>query len=287
FDATLKSIVAERPGDFAPFFGLPTNEPAAAANVDLSILTAATDVALSFGKPIHTVYDLNFQSGPDPTLPPRLLLYNVLLYQRHGVPVRTKLMLLRKKADHPYLTGNLTYGEGRHRVEFNYEVLRLWQQSVDAYLNGGLAALPLAVLCKLPEGRRLPQALREVVRAIEKRLGKEASHAEALRLLKAAGTLALMRVPKSKMEAIFEGVGLMSQLAAYDEAILEGVVKGKIEGKIEGMRDVLLLLGGRRFGQADDAVRSELTSIHDLDRLDRLTGALLTAGSWRELLETA
>ncbi|MGL5096441.1 MAG: hypothetical protein ACRDD1_12680, partial [Planctomycetia bacterium] len=156
-----------------------------------------------------------------------------------------------------------------------------------AYLNGGLAALPLAVLCKLPEGRRLPQALREVVRAIEKRLGKEASHAEALRLLKAAGTLALMRVPKSKVEAIFEGVGLMSQLAAYDEAILEGVVKGKIEGKIEGMRDVLLLLGGRRFGQADDAVRSELTSIHDLDRLDRLTGALLTAGSWRELLETA
>ncbi|MGL5094840.1 MAG: hypothetical protein ACRDD1_04590, partial [Planctomycetia bacterium] len=135
---------------------------------------------------------------------------------------------------------------------------------------------------------------REVVRAIEKRLGKEASHAEALRLLKAAGTLALMRVPKSKMEAIFEGVGLMSQLAAYDEAILEGETKGRIKGKIEGAiegeirgrREVLLQLGGWRFGTADADVEAELAAIRDLGRLDRLTKAFSTVGSWRELLET-
>ncbi|MGL4464207.1 MAG: hypothetical protein ACRC1K_18815 [Planctomycetia bacterium] len=146
FDATLKSIVAENFADFAPLFGLPTNEPAVAVNVDLSLLTAATDVAIAFGKPMKAVADINFQSVRDPTLPGRLHLYNAVLFYRHGVPVRSVLMLLRKKADAENLTGILIYGEGPNRVEFNYEIIRLWELPVDAFLNGGLAALPLAVL---------------------------------------------------------------------------------------------------------------------------------------------
>lgn len=52
FDATLKDIVAEHPADFAGPFGLPTNQPVAALNVDLSTVSAATDVALGYGKPL-------------------------------------------------------------------------------------------------------------------------------------------------------------------------------------------------------------------------------------------
>ncbi|MGL4464824.1 MAG: hypothetical protein ACRC1K_21940 [Planctomycetia bacterium] len=115
---------------------------------------------------------------------------------------------------------------------------------------------------------------------------RAASQAEAMRLLKAASTLTLLRVPKSEMETIFEGIETMTGMVAYDEAILEGVVKGKIEGKIEGKRDVLLQLGKTRFGEADAAVQAELAEISDLDRLGRLTGALLTANSWAELLAT-
>ncbi|MGL4464541.1 MAG: Rpn family recombination-promoting nuclease/putative transposase [Planctomycetia bacterium] len=290
FDATLKSIVADHPGDFATLFGLPTDEPAAALNVDLSLLTAATDVAIAFGRPMKSIADINFQSSRDPMLPGRLHLYNAVLYHRHGVPVRSVLMLLRKTADADNLSGLLIYGEGRNRVEFNFEVIRLWELPVEAFLNGGLAALPLAVLCKMPEGQPLPEALREVVRAIERRLGKETSQAQAMRLLKAVSTLTLLRVPKSEMKTIFEGIETMTGMVAYDEAILEGETKGRIKGKIEGeikaRRDVLLQLGETRFGQADDAVQAELAAIQDLDRLGRLTGALLTANSWRELLAT-
>jgi hypothetical protein len=113
FDATLKSIVAERPGDFAELFHLPVGEPVTAINVDLSTISAATDVSLGFGDPIREVVGLNFQTGPDSDLPRRLHLYNAALHFRLGVRVHSILVLLRPKADASNLTGNLTYGEGR------------------------------------------------------------------------------------------------------------------------------------------------------------------------------
>lgn len=67
FDATLKSLVAEHPGDFARVFGLPTGEPVTAVNADLSTVSAATDVALAYGDPFREIVDLNFQTGPTRT----------------------------------------------------------------------------------------------------------------------------------------------------------------------------------------------------------------------------
>ena len=65
FDATLKEMFAPRPEDFAPVFQFPQIEPAQALNVDLSTISAATDVAFGFGSPLQEIVDLNFQSGPD------------------------------------------------------------------------------------------------------------------------------------------------------------------------------------------------------------------------------
>ncbi len=126
FDATLKDIVAEHPSHFALVFGLPANEPATALNVDLSTISAATDVALGYGKPIHRIVDLNFQSGPDPGLPRRLHHYNAALHDRHDLPVHSILVLLRPKADAPNLTGKLTYGDADCRLEFGYRIICLW-----------------------------------------------------------------------------------------------------------------------------------------------------------------
>jgi hypothetical protein len=279
FDATLKAIVAERPGDFATVFGLPAGQPVTPLNVDLSTITAATDVALAYGEPISTIVDLNFQTGPDPTLPGRLHLYNAALHHRYDVAVRSILVLLRPKADAAILTGSLTYGEGRARVEFGYEVIRLWQQPVDAYLRGGVAALPLATLCQMPASQPLLEALREVVRAIEQRLGQEASPTEAARLMTATHVLTGLRVKKPDLASIYQGVGLMSELAAYDEAVEDGEIKGR--------HWVLLRLGQQRFGPPEPNMELELKSIRDLDRLGRLTAAILTVKSWPELLATS
>jgi transcription termination factor NusB len=48
----------------------------------------------------------------------------------------------------------------------------------------------------------------------------------------------------------------------------------------------LLRLGRRQFGELDASIESELKSIRDLERLERLADAILTAKSWPELLAT-
>lgn len=286
FDATLKSIVAERPSDFADVFGLPTGEPATPLNVDLSTVSAATDVALGFGDPIREIVDLNFQSGPDANLPGRLLMYNAALHARQEVAVRSVLVVLRPKADRPNLTGKLAYSEGEFRVEFGYRVIRLWQEPVESYLRAGNAALPLATLCQMPLDKPLPEALRNVVREIDRRLGKEASHAEAVRLMTAAYILTGLRVPKGDLAMIYKGIGLMQESTAYDEVMEEGERRGQARGELERSHRLLLRLGRKCFGPPDAAAESALTAIKDLERLERLADAILTATSWQELLAT-
>src|SRR5437660_12303356 len=107
FDATLKEIFSPRPEDFALVFRFPPLRPAQALNVDLSTITAATDVAFGFGAPLQEIVDLNFQSGPDPRVTARVHLYNAAFYHRYHVPVRSVLILLRPKADAADLTGKL------------------------------------------------------------------------------------------------------------------------------------------------------------------------------------
>jgi hypothetical protein len=160
FDATLKEILAQQAADLQQVFRLPDIEPAQTLNVDLSTLSAATDVALGFGDPVREIADINFQSGPDAEVGRRLHLYNAAFHLKYRVPVRSILVLLRPKAAAPGLNGRLSYTCGGKRVRFEYDVVRLWREPVEPFLQGGLGLLPLAPLCKMPAGKPLAEALR-------------------------------------------------------------------------------------------------------------------------------
>ncbi len=278
YDATLKALVGGHPADFATVFGLPANEPVAAVNVDVSTVSAATDVVLAFGAPVRAVVDLNFQTGPDPTLPARLHLYSAALHHKEKVPVRSVLVLLRPKADAANLTGSLAYTEGGSGVEFRYEAVRLWQVPVERYLLAGPAALPLATLCEMPADRPLVDALYDVVREIDRRLGAEVTHAEAVELMTAAFILTGLRVKQPDLSSIYRGIGLMQESTAFDEAIEEGEIKNS--------HRFLLGLGHHKFGAPEATTKAELQSIRDLDRMERMSVAIFTARSWAELLAT-
>jgi len=286
FDATLKEILGHDPADLKPAFAFPDLEPARPLNVDLSTISAATDVAFGFGLPLTEIVDLNFQSGPDPDVAARLHLYNAAFYLKFKVPVRSILVLLRPKAETGGLDGILTYLCGGKRVEFEYDVVRLWEQPADAYLHGGLGLLPLAPLCQLDKDKPLAEALRDVVRQIDRRLALEKDHAHAVRLMTAAFILTGMRVAKETMATIFDGVKIMHESTAYDMILDEGRVEGRVEGEIRNNHRILLRLGRQRFGAADAATEAVLTAIQDLNRLERMTDALLTVTSWEELLRT-
>lgn len=274
FDATLKELVGLGTADFAAFLRLRADRPAHLLNVDLSTLSAATDVALAFGEPLEEIADLNFQVGPDPRLPERGLLYNAALRHRHGVPVRSVFILLRPRADHPNITGQLAYGDGDCRVEFRYQVVRAWQMPVESYLRGGPGLAPLSVLGSLPEGRDEAGAIHDIVGRIEARLLAELPQERAARLMTATYNLTSLRVERNLLPDIFRGVGLMK--AAYDELLEEGGIKQT--------HKILLRLGRSRFGPTPAETEAAIRAINDLDRLDRMSDAILTVRGWEELL---
>jgi predicted transposase YdaD len=248
--------------------------------VDLSVVSAATDVILGFGDPPTELVDLNFQSGPDPSLVRRLLLYNALLHQRYDAPVHSLLILLRPAADGPHLTGRLRYrGQGRRgRTDFRYEVVRLWEVPVRLLLRAGLGVLPLAVLGRLPAGIRAAQGLADVVDQVHRRADRELTQAQAHQLLTAAFVLTGLRVARDDLLRLYEGVRGMRESSGY-QYILE-------EGRIEALREMLLAQGRERFGAPDATIQAALSGLNDLERLRRMGIRMLRVNSWQELLRT-
>jgi hypothetical protein len=282
FDATLKDILGHSAADLAPLLHLPTDLPSRPLNIDLSTVSAATDVAFGFGEPLEQIADVNFQSGPDARVDARLLLYNAAYHHHYPVPVRSVLVLLRPAADLAHLTGRLAFRAGASRVEFDYEVVRLWRQPLAPLLTGGLGLLPLAPLCELPADVPLDQAVREVVHQIDRRLAAEAPYAQAVKLMTATFVLAGLRLGRQALTDVFRGVKVMHESSAFD--VYEH--KGRQEGRVDEGHRLLLRMGRNRFGEPDAATEAALRALRDLDRLERLADAVLTARSWQEFLAT-
>jgi predicted transposase YdaD len=89
-----------------------------------------------------------------------------------------------------------------------------------------------------------------------------------------------LRFPPAVVDQMMPGIRDMRDSLTY-QAILE---EGREEGRAEGERRALLRWGTARLGPPDDATRSQIEAISDIETLDRLTDRLLTASSWGELL---
>lgn len=280
FDATLKDIVQDHTPDFETALKLTDVPPARVLNVDLSTVSAATDIALGHGDPLEAITDLNFQSGPDAEVSDRLLLYNALFRHRFHVPVHTLLILLRPVADHSDLTGKVRYvgRKRRGKMDFSFEILRLWKQPIKPFLTGGLGTLPLAPLCRMPGGAKVEDALPGILRQIDERLRAEAGPEEARKLLAATYVLIGLRMPAELAAPMFQGLQLMRESSTY-QLILD-------EGRVAALQKVILRLGRIRFGPPDEAMLNAVNSITNGDRLERMSDRVLTAATWQELLAT-
>jgi hypothetical protein len=94
FDATLKDLVQAYLPDFERQLDLTDLGPLRPLNVDLSTISAATDIALARGDPPTRIVDLNFQASRDDNLTPRILLHNSLL---HYPPSRQETLRQTKR----------------------------------------------------------------------------------------------------------------------------------------------------------------------------------------------
>jgi hypothetical protein len=233
---------------------------------------------------LQEVIHVDAQTGADADKHRDMLVYNALYHRQYKVPVHSVLLLLRRPAQHGEQTGAVVYAArpGRGKMDFGYEIVRLWERPAEALLASGLAVAPLAVLGTLPESLALVDAMRDVVNKVIERLKREAPPGMYERLVNATCVLTGLRVSLKQAQAIFEGVPAVRESVAY-QAILE---LGMEQGRAEGAQRLLLHQAQKKLGEPAEASRHALEEITDLERLERLSDRLPDVSTWEELLQT-
>jgi hypothetical protein len=87
-----------------------------------------------------------------------------------------------------------------------------------------------------------------------------------------------LRAGRQALADIFRGVRVMHESSAFE--LYEE------KGRVDECHRTLPRLGRNRFGPPDPATESALRAIQDIDRLERMVDAVLTAPSWEALLAT-
>src|SRR5438552_2492912 len=95
YDATNKQLVEKWPADFVALAGMPTGVTVTVVDADLSTFTTAADKVVRVEARDPYIAHFEAQSGPDQQMDRRVLVYNVLAGERHQLPVRSVVLLLR------------------------------------------------------------------------------------------------------------------------------------------------------------------------------------------------
>lgn len=280
FDATLKDMGRESPQGFLAAFDRPATLPVKLLNVDLSTVTTTADLILGIGEPLTEIIQLDFQSSAAAWKHADLMVYNALIFAHYHVPVHTIVLLLRPEAVHANMNGVLRYAPrpGNGSMDFNYQVVRLWERPAEELLAADVGVTPLAMLGRLPEGLSLEDGLTGVARQVVERLTREAPPDRVKKLLTDALLLTGLRVRRDVAVRIFRGVRLMQESDTY-LMILD-------EGEEKRARKDILIIGEEKFGPPDESVKAQLGSTTDLERLDRMVRRAVKAASWQEILDT-
>src|SRR5438552_17404464 len=128
FDATLKALLEESPSDWPVLIGERRSE-VEVIDADIATVSGATDKVLRVRGAPDWILHIDFQSGPDDSLPRRVHMYNAVLENRHRLLVRSLVVLLAPRANLSSLTGlyQRQFPGEEEYLRFRYRVIRVWQ----------------------------------------------------------------------------------------------------------------------------------------------------------------
>jgi len=277
FDATTKELVRFQPADWLALLGLPP-APCELVDADLATVSTEADRLIRVNSAPPYLVHIEFQAGHDGhAVPGRMLRYNVLSGEQTGLSVLSFVILLRPEADSPALTGNVERlrPNGTRYLAFEFGVIRLWRLPVAQVLRGGLATLPLALLCDL--SNTTPE---NVVTSLETRIGAEAQIEERRKLWASTYLLAGVRyAPEIAGKLLEKAVEQMKESMTYQKILADG----REEGKAEGERTLFLKFASRRLGEPDAQTLAVVESA-STETIEHWMEEILRVESWAELI---
>jgi len=299
-DNALKHLTELSPQDWVVRGGW-SAAPATLIDADIATISGAADKVIRVAGPSDWLLALDFHAGHDIVAKlPDLLLYNSALFKRHGLPVRSLLVLLHRGADSPQLTGLYERGFPGEPfdVALRYRTLRVWEVPAQQWLSAGLGSVPLA-----PLGDVRPRDLPAVITQMKQRLDAALPPRERAQLWSATYILMGLRYERALIQRLLQGVVTMKESVTY-QAILEegeaigeargeargeaiGEARGEAKGQAKEARKILMLLGREQFGEPSANVQAAMNALADVNQLEELTVRVKHAASWQELLGLA
>src|SRR5690242_2342982 len=148
-----------------------------------------------------------------------MLQYNALLLNRHEVVVESTVVLLRREADGPAMTGLFEQvgPTGLRTISFGFHVVRLWERPVDELLGGGLGVLPLAPLADVQ-----PDRLPELLRHLDERFRREALPSIAEELWSATYLLLGLRYDEATTREVERRMSWLEESRTYQAILARG-----------------------------------------------------------------
>ena len=169
YDVSTKDLVETYPEDWLRLLGIEAKK-VEVIDTELSTVVASADKVLRVTGVSTELVNIEFVSSYKLSAPAQFAEYSVILHHRHGLPVRTIAVLLSRMADGPVMRNEYrienSFGDWYFRFRFN--VIRVWETSIEECLRSGPGTIPLAILtdeAKVdPETaiRRVKNAMREI-----------------------------------------------------------------------------------------------------------------------------
>ena len=269
FDTTIKQLLDERAEDWIPWLGslvgLPTTVQADPIDTSQTSISIQADKVFKLRPPQRGILHLEAQASWDDEFLRRLLLYNVILWYHHQIPIYTVVLLLRRGANMPDVTGhlNLEHLPGVAWLDFHYRVVKLWELPASTFLKGGLGTLPLALLTD-DSSHQIPAVMREMDQRLKQ---PGVSVAAASLIWQASYWLMGLRFDEVNINDWFKGVPGMEESTTYQFVLNKGKVEGKVEGIVLTRQDVVVEMLQHRFGNVPPNLVQQIRQQTDVNRL--------------------
>ena len=218
-----------------------------------------------------------FQTTDDPSMPLRMAGYIIRAIERHGLPIYSSVIYLRRSAGRRD-PGHFIHEISGHLVVIKYTVIRLSEIEGQEILNGGPSGLfPFASLMKRPVGIDSEAWLRHCVDAANALPVDESIKIDFLdRLMILSGLeydLALINRILLQ-EGLMDAIMRESSFAQYIKQL--GIEQGGRQRAIEDILDVLEI----RFDLSEaHPLSAHIAAIDDLQRLKQLHRAAIQVPS--------
>ena len=235
-DPIIKSMVSTSPGGLLQMLKKPGNV-VVLMPTEINQTSRRGDVLLKIEDLDYFIH-CEFQATSDSEMDFRIHDYN-FGYGRDYYPSRVEsvLILLTPKADNKNVKGSSVVGNCYH----SYDIIRVWEHTVEDGLN-----LPLSLLPFAPLFGKGTKDLPRIIKRMKERIDKEATPEESEELW--ANTLFLLglKVSKETAKSLLKGITGMEESSTYmevhNDGIEIGVRKGREEGRQEGRQEGILLM---------------------------------------------